>query len=265
MVSANTIQKVIHGVTVCYDTRLDVIYQGEPSAVRVPFTRTQLPDAYDLCAEITTWCNFSCRNCFSQSSRGKPGIHLPYERLHSILNAKEEELIRLCITGGEPLMHPQFSNFLDLPKHFPSLGYVVNTNGSLRPESDEALAENNWLVAISLHGHADAHNAYAKVASFDAAKRRIESLAPRATVHIYCVIHNALTLANAEWLIRFRASSGAAFLRFIVSRPFGRYAQLEDHTIVDRIADMLDEASAIKISSSNTLFLGASGLMRKSS
>lgn len=64
--------------------------------------------------EITPRCNFNCRMCY---------VHLPEEeirktKLHRELNAKEwleigkqcqnEGVLMLCITGGDPLSHPEF-------------------------------------------------------------------------------------------------------------------------------------------------------------
>ena len=264
MVSQTTLRKIIHGVEVLYDSELDIISNGEPSMIRAPFNRTQVKQEFDLCAEITTKCNLSCQNCFSESFHGKQGIYLDYRDVHTLLNFWHAELIRFCVTGGEPLMHPEIESFLRLPKEFPDIGYVISTNGTLRPDLDVSLISNSWLVAISLHGRKETHNSYSCFDSFCAVRKRIENLASRTRVHIYCVIHDALTLEDVEWIYRFRNNSGASFLRFIIPRAFGRYKSLSTMSMVDEIVARLDDHSGLKYEASKTKFLETSGLIRKS-
>ena len=64
--------------------------------------------------ELTPRCNFNCRMCY---------VHLPESEIHKhgrelsagewlriAREAKEAGTTWLCITGGEPLMHPEFGS-----------------------------------------------------------------------------------------------------------------------------------------------------------
>jgi len=264
VVSQNIFRKVIRGVEVLYESKLDIISYGNPSGIRSPFNRTQVCQSFDLCAEITTKCNLACQNCFSDSFKGKYGIHLGYQSVYALLRQRYAELIRFCITGGEPFMHPEIESFLEIPRDFPGLGHVISTNGTLRADLDDSLIRNGWLVAISLHGRQESHNLYSGCDSFDIVRRRIESLAARTRVHIYCVLHDALTIEDVDWIFQFRDDTGAMFLRFIIPREFGRYRPLHAPTKIDEIATRLDECSGLKVEASKTSLLGVSGLVRHS-
>ncbi|TKB26066.1 radical SAM protein [Desulfopila sp. IMCC35006] len=264
MAPRSSFRKLIQGIEVCYDPDLDIISQDRLSRQFTSLNRTQVQGTFDLCAEITTWCNLFCQNCFSSSMARKQGIHLEYQKVHSVLLSKKKELVRFCITGGEPFLHPNIENFLTLPNEFSDLGCVLTTNGTLRPELDVSLIANNWLIAVSLHGREDAHNAYCGFDSFQVVRKRIESLAGYTRVHVYCVIHDGLTIEDIEWMLKFRSESGAKFLRFIVPRAFGRYRPLYRHSILEEIAVRLDGASGIKLNASKTLFLESSGIIRLS-
>jgi sulfatase maturation enzyme AslB (radical SAM superfamily) len=264
LVPASPLRKVIRGVEVCYDHELDIVSHGVPSRMLGPLNRTQVEHEFDLCAEITTWCNLSCHNCFSNSLRGRPGEHLPYQAVSSFLRARHSEMIRFCITGGEPFMHPDIEKFLRLPSEYQDLAHVISTNGTLRPELDASLVTNEWLVAISLHGRQAAHDAYSGVESFHTIRRRIESLAPRTRTHLYCVVHDALTIGDIDWMMQFRTDCGVRFLRFIMPRAFGRYKPLQRPAIVEAISERLDSASGIKVEPSRTVLLEVSNRVRAS-
>jgi molybdenum cofactor biosynthesis enzyme MoaA len=115
-----------------------------------------------------------------------------------------------------------------MPERTELCGFVLNTNGTLRPDLDGVIVDNGWLVAISLHGYKQTHEWYSQWGNFEAVVERIERLAGRTTVHIYTVLHDALTANDLDWLLRFRNESGAVFLRFILPRNFGRYRPLND-------------------------------------
>lgn len=161
-------------------------------------------------------------------------------------------------------MHPDIEKFLRIPSEFPDLGHVITTNGTLRSELDASLIANNWLVAISLHGGKKTHNSYSGFDSFHTIQKRIEGLANSTRVHIYCVIHDALTLDDVDWILRFRSDSGVKFVRFIIPRAFGRHRPLRKRSMLDDIEARLDSTSGIKIEASKTAFMEVSGRIRSS-
>ncbi|MBS4173059.1 radical SAM protein [Bacillus sp. FJAT-49736] len=81
--------------------------------------------------EITERCNLKCPICYAESSP-HTGTFRSLEQIEFMLNAiveneKEPDIIQ--ISGGEPTIHPQFFEILDMVKAKPVKHIMVNTNG----------------------------------------------------------------------------------------------------------------------------------------
>lgn len=257
--------KIIRGVRYQYDRRRDTISSADPtpareSAARVDFERTIRDGSpVDLCIEVTTRCNIECANCFSDSTPRRRGVELDAVAARRHLEQHSPELIRVCLTGGEPMLHSRIRELLRLPALFQGLGFVLSTNATVRRELDSEIADNRWLTAVSLHGDQDAHNAYSRSSSFGLVTRRIEALAKRTTVHLYAVIHDGMRTTDIEWLIRFRRDAGCAILRFVAPRPHGRFVELRRPELMSEIRTRLDDTVVLKTAASTTTFLSAEG------
>ncbi|HEU4469722.1 MAG TPA: radical SAM protein [Flavisolibacter sp.] len=92
--------------------------------------------------EITDRCNLSCPTCYSMSSPHY-GRHRSLEEVENMLDiivANEGNPDVVQISGGEPTIHPQFFEILDLAKARPIRHLMVNTNG-IRIAQDTGFAE----------------------------------------------------------------------------------------------------------------------------
>lgn len=86
--------------------------------------------------EITDQCNLACPVCYADSGATRPK-HLPMkhrtmaeiERMFEAILSSEGEADVVQISGGEPTMHPDFFNILDLAKSKPIKHLMINTNG----------------------------------------------------------------------------------------------------------------------------------------
>lgn len=110
--------------------------------------------------ELTPVCNMACKMCYVRMTAAQQQaiapLHSAEEWLSLARQAKEQGLLYLLLTGGEPLTHPQFREiFTSLHK----MGFLVslNTNGTL---IDEKTVE--WMaecpptrVNITLYGSSD--------------------------------------------------------------------------------------------------------------
>ena len=109
-----------------------------------PITRTEYGCPYDcgLCPdheqhscltliEVTDRCNLTCPTCYAGSSPtyGRHRTLEEIERMLDIIVASEGEPDVVQISGGEPTIHPQFFEILDLAKSKPIKHLMVNTNG----------------------------------------------------------------------------------------------------------------------------------------
>jgi len=92
--------------------------------------------------EITDRCNLTCPTCYAMSSPhyGRHRTLEEVERMLDIIVASEGEPDVVQISGGEPTLHPQFFEILDIAKRKPIKHLMVNTNG-IRIAQDEGFAE----------------------------------------------------------------------------------------------------------------------------
>jgi len=81
--------------------------------------------------EITDRCNLSCPTCYAMSSPhyGRHRTVEEVEKMLDIIVANEGEPDVVQISGGEPTIHPQFFEILDIAKQKPIKHLMVNTNG----------------------------------------------------------------------------------------------------------------------------------------
>ena len=81
--------------------------------------------------EITDRCNLACPTCYAMSSPhyGNHRTLEEVERMLDIVVANEGNPDVVQISGGEPTIHPQFFEILDIAKKKPIRHLMVNTNG----------------------------------------------------------------------------------------------------------------------------------------
>ncbi len=92
--------------------------------------------------EITDRCNLSCPTCYAMSSPHY-GRHRTLQEVEAMLDtvvANEGEPDVVQLSGGEPTIHPNFFEILDIAKTKPIRHLMVNTNG-IRIADDEGFAE----------------------------------------------------------------------------------------------------------------------------
>ena len=126
--------------------------------------------------ELTERCNLSCKFCYnSQKPIDSPNIPVILERLHS------EHIPEIVLTGGEPILHPNFREILiKCTQIFQKT--MVQTNGTMIDDSiADLLAENGvFEVNISLHGASALHDSLTlKQGSHERALKAIKRLIDR--------------------------------------------------------------------------------------
>src|SRR5690606_27984209 len=92
--------------------------------------------------EVTDRCNLQCPICYAESSP-KRETWRSLEQIEQMLDAvvrNEGEPDVVQISGGEPTIHPQFWDILDLAKTKPIKHLMVNTNG-IRIAQDREFAK----------------------------------------------------------------------------------------------------------------------------
>ena len=81
--------------------------------------------------EVTDRCNLTCPTCYAMSSPhyGRHRTLAEIEKMLDVIVANEGEPDVVQISGGEPTIHPQFFEILDLAKTKPIRHLMLNTNG----------------------------------------------------------------------------------------------------------------------------------------
>lgn len=171
---------------------------------------------------IYSGCNLRCKHCY-QADLKNSEICLSYEKIKDVLlNCKDLGAYELTITGGEPLLHPNFFRILNLAN---KLGYkkIVFTNGTLIDENTANNFENYNVeaVQISLDGPRDIHDWIRGEGTFEKVLQGITLLVNR---DINVIVNTQLTgnLLNhiAEW-IKFLESLGISEVRFTITALLG--------------------------------------------
>ena len=112
--------------------------------------------------EITDRCNLDCPICYADSGAAavsnltdKPRNHRSLAEIELMLDAvvrNEGEPDIVQLSGGEPTVHPQFFEVLDLAKTKPIKHLMINTNG-VRIATDRAFCERlaGYLPGIEVY------------------------------------------------------------------------------------------------------------------
>ena len=106
---------------------------------------------------LTEGCNLACRHCWLAPQLEKNGTRYPVLPLtlfeKAIQEAKPLGLSSVKLTGGEPLLHPQFTRLLEILRQ-EDLALTIETNGILcTPEIAKEIAKSkDRFVSVSLDG-----------------------------------------------------------------------------------------------------------------
>ena len=107
--------------------------------------------------EVTDRCNLRCKHCGSSCT--SVGQELSVEDVERTLQSIRGERPMICLTGGEPLLHP---DFFKIAERVTALGFDwgMTTNGTLiDDETAERLrAAGLATVSVSVDGMEKAHN-----------------------------------------------------------------------------------------------------------
>lgn len=109
---------------------------------------------------FTGGCNFRCPFCHNSDLILNPTTLIPEEEIFAFLKKRKNILSGICITGGEPTLQPDLSDFIVKVR---SLGYKIklDTNGYL-PEIIQDLLNKKLLDYIAMDIKAGYSN-YSKV------------------------------------------------------------------------------------------------------
>ena len=107
--------------------------------------------------EITNRCNLNCAHCGSRCTSN--GESLTVTDVKTALRSISQDKPTICLTGGEPMLHPQF---FDIAECVQSMGFVwgMTTNATLidAASADRLKQAGMSTVSVSLDGMEQTHD-----------------------------------------------------------------------------------------------------------
>ena len=107
--------------------------------------------------EITDRCNLECRHCGSSCSAD--GLVLTAEDIEKTLDTIDTDKPVICLTGGEPMLHPDFFEIAGLISS-KGFSWGMTTNATLIDDEAAAKLRESGMatVSVSLDGMEETHD-----------------------------------------------------------------------------------------------------------
>ena len=197
---------------------------------------------------MTGGCNLACKHCYlapKYQPHGTTGGHIDFELFKlAIDEGIPLGLGHVKLTGGEPLLHPDFTRIVDYLREN-EIQLAIETNGILMNERiARFLKEKSTLthISISLDGAtAETHDAMRGVkGSFERSTRAVRQLADAGIpAQIIMTIHDG-NVDEIEELIKVALSIGARNVKFNLLQPTGRGETMHDRGYGIDIARLIE-------------------------
>jgi len=172
----------------------------------------------ELWFHITDTCNMTCNHCLVSSSP-QAGNKLPAGRIAEIAGQATDLGCRIfALTGGEPLVHPDFEPIVDGLLADGESRVVVLTNGVLLERYETALdrwPSDRFHLQVSVDGLPQNHERLRGAHSFDkllSQLRRLESRGVPFTVSMCVMDQNRSEMPD---VVEFAADVGATNVHFL--------------------------------------------------
>ena len=188
------------------------------------------PELRTLFIEMTSQCNEYCRHCGSRCGDVSRKAPLSGGEICAFLRKIKAdfpiEKLQLCVTGGEPLLRPDFFEIMQEAKRL-GFGWGMTSNGTLiTPETAHRLAEAGMrTVSVSLDGLKETHEWFRQVPGcYDRAVEGVRNLLAEDAfdhVQITTVVHHR-NIGELEALYKTVSAIGVKSWRVINIEPIGR-------------------------------------------
>lgn len=186
-----------------------------------------------LFIELTDRCNLNCRHCGSECDPSK-SHYIDTEAVLKLLDELSEDMgnenFMICVTGGEPLLNPDFGRIIrkinecDIP-------WGMTTNATLidLPMAQRLKELKMGSVSVSLDGLKEEHEWLRRVTGcYDKTIQGINNLhSVGIDVQVTTVIHKK-NMGKLEDIYRFMRELGVRSWRVVNIDPIGRAKENED-------------------------------------
>ena len=185
-----------------------------------------------LFLELTDQCNLHCKHCGSGCSN-QNHTFLPTPVIEKVLKSVSGKYdprnTMVCITGGEPMLHPDLFRIIQLA-HSGGFPVGITTNGTLIDSKSAVKLKQSGLdtIAVSLDGIGDTHDSFRDVSGcFNKAVEGIKHLSECGIdAQVMTVIHKD-NLFQLEEMYEYFYAMGIYSWRITNIDPIGRAASNE--------------------------------------
>jgi len=187
-----------------------------------------MPALNQLYFYLTEACNLACRHCWIAPRFDPDGSQaaLPVELFETaIREAKPLGLAGVKLTGGEPLLHPQFATLLEIVRRA-ELALTIETNGLLcsRATAAEIARSPRRFVSVSIDGADAATHDWVRgvPGAFAQACQAVRNLVAEDTAPQVIMSLMRCNIEQVEAVVRMAQSLGASSVKFNIVQPTAR-------------------------------------------
>ena len=217
------------------------------------------PKLQHLFLELTDKCNLNCLHCGSGCTR-ENDTFLPLEvierTLRIVADAYTPSDIMICITGGEPFLHPELFEIVRL-SHSYGFAVGITTNGTFIDEAATRKLARAGLdsIAVSLDGLGNVHDDFRRTKGcFGKAVDGIHALKSAGIEpQVLTVVHKG-NVFGLEEMFRFLQKEEIYSWRLVNIEPIGRAGNSQDLFLsVQELKYLLDYIRGKRLDEKNTM------------
>lgn len=172
---------------------------------------------------LTNQCNFECIHCFYGSASCKPKMLAFNEEYCTFFESYIKDGLKwVCFTGGEPLLNPQFIDFINHASKY-DVNISVMTNGSLiNNEMVELFKKNNVSVQVSLDGTEEVYEKIRKNASYRKTIEGIKKLTEGGVITDISFVPSRITIPDFDNVLKIIKEMNINLLHMPFLEKYGR-------------------------------------------
>ena len=212
--------------------------------------------------ELTKICNWNCDFCYNvwkiepNYTPSSDDRHLPLERVRQILDeAARANCLRVRFSGGEPSLHPQFREIIELACSY-DFDVELFTNGSRMSKElvQHFAALGLRVMLVSLHGREDTHKRMA--ANRGAYAHAIGAMAAARQAGITVIAEMLVCEENIGEVSQVLEQLREIDVQHLSLMPYVAYGEADKRRTVDlrRVADLIASLEAAgRLKSADTI------------
>lgn len=216
------------------------------------FRSTVQPPKMKVMVQITEKCNLRCSHCFAEANCIGNEMTLQAVREVLIPQLIKNQVIKVTLTGGEPLVHPHVKEITSLLLDN-GIGVSICTNGTLiEPEWVKSLLNyDNVHFNVSLDGMTvQSHGKFRGIKSeeeFNTLKSNISLLGSCGLLNgVLTTPNKYATIDEYVELCKFAKTTGAKYVLMNPLSPFGRGTKTQPLAYsLDEMISLRDATSAL--------------------